>query len=52
MIFSIFCLGEGDRLLKKSRYIPKQLLSRIDKMEGEKVSVKEILKVLRHGNKK
>ncbi len=37
---------EGDRLIKKSRYIPKRLLSRIEKMEVEKVSVREILEVL------
>ncbi|MBE9044884.1 hypothetical protein IQ255_10780, partial [Pleurocapsales cyanobacterium LEGE 10410] len=43
---------EGDRTAKKSRYIPKSRRSQIEKMEAEKVSVKEILKVLRHGNKK
>ena len=37
---------DGDRLLKKSRYIPKRLLARVEKMEAEKVSVREILKVL------
>ena len=37
---------EGDRLTKKSRYIPKRLLVRVEKMEAEKVAVKEILEVL------
>ncbi|WP_449002929.1 hypothetical protein [Myxosarcina sp. GI1(2024)] len=37
---------EGDRLTKKSRYIPKRLVARVEKMEAEKVSVREILGVL------
>jgi hypothetical protein len=36
----------GDRLIKKSRYIPKRLLSRVEKMEAEKAAVREILVVL------
>ena len=36
----------GDRLLKKSRYIPKRLVARVEQMEAEKVSVREILEVL------
>ena len=37
---------EGDRLLKKSRYIPKRLVARVEQMEAEKVSVRKILDVL------
>ena len=37
---------EGDRLLKKSRYIPRRLVARVEKMETEKVPVREIIKVL------
>ena len=37
---------EGDRVTKKSRYIPKRLVARVEKMEAEKASVREILKVL------
>ena len=36
----------GVRLTKKSRYIPKRLLAKVEKMEVEKVAVKEILEVL------
>ena len=36
----------GDRLIKKSRYIPKRLLARVEKMEAEKVPIVDILKVL------
>jgi len=37
---------EGDRLIKKSRYIPKRLLARVEKLEAEKAPVKEILVLL------
>ena len=37
---------EGDRVTKKSRYIPKRLLARVEKMEVEKVPVSRILEVL------
>ena len=37
---------EGDRTSKKSRYIPKRLVARVEQMEAEKVSVREILDVL------
>ena len=37
----------GDRINKKSKYIPKRLVARVERMETEKVSVKEILEVLR-----
>lgn len=37
---------EGDRTSKKSRYIPKRLLARVEKLEAEKAPVREILKVL------
>ena len=42
---------EGDRLLKKSKYIPKRLVGRVEKMETEKVSVEEILEVLKNMSK-
>jgi hypothetical protein len=38
---------EGDRLSKKSKYIPKTMLNRIEQMNNEKAPVEEILKVLR-----
>ena len=37
---------EGDRTLKKSRYIPKRLLARVEKLEADKAPVKEILVLL------
>ena len=37
---------EGDRLIKKSRYIPRRLLARVEKLEAEKAPVREILEVL------
>jgi hypothetical protein len=37
----------GDRLTKKSKYIPKTMLNRIEQMNNEKAPVEEILKVLR-----
>ena len=37
----------GERLVKKSKYIPKRLLTRIQELEAEKAPVKEILKLLR-----
>ena len=37
---------EGDRTSKKSCYIPKRLVAKVEKMEAEKVSVREILAVL------
>lgn len=43
---------QGDRTSKKSRYIPKRLVARVEKMEAEKVSVEEILRVLRNKSKK
>ena len=39
-------MAKGDRISKKSRYIPKRLIARVEKIEAEKVSVKEILEVL------
>ncbi|MEA5574692.1 DNA N-6-adenine-methyltransferase [Calothrix sp. UHCC 0171] len=36
----------GDRLVKSSRYIPKRLLTQVQKMDVEKVPVREILQVL------
>ena len=43
---------EGDRLNKKSRYIPKRLVARVEKMETDKVSVREILEVLTNKSKR
>jgi hypothetical protein len=37
---------EGDRARKKSRYISKRLVQKVEKMEAEKVLVREILVVL------
>ena len=37
---------EGDRLTKSSKYIPKRLLSQVQRLEAEKAPVREILKVL------
>jgi hypothetical protein len=37
---------QGDRLIKKSRYIPKRLLARVEKLEASKAPVREILEVL------
>ncbi|MHC5823021.1 MAG: hypothetical protein ACYT04_46120, partial [Nostoc sp.] len=37
---------DGDRLVKKCKYIPKRLLSRIEKLEADKAPVREILSVL------
>lgn len=42
---------EGDRLVKKSRYIPKRLVQKVERMNDEKVAVEEILKVLRNRSK-
>jgi len=36
----------GDRQVKKSRYIPRRLLARVEELEAEKVAVKKILSVL------
>ena len=36
----------SDRITKKSRYIPRRLLARVEELEADKVSVKEILEVL------
>jgi hypothetical protein len=38
---------DGDRLVKKCKYIPKRLLGRIEKLEADKAPVKEILSILR-----
>ncbi len=37
---------EGDRLTKKSRYIPKRLLAKVEKLEASKAPIVDILKVL------
>jgi hypothetical protein len=36
----------GDRLVKRTRYIPQHLLSRVQRLDGEKAPVREILKLL------
>jgi hypothetical protein len=38
---------DGDRQLKKSKYIPRQLLARVEQLEAQKVPVREILEVLK-----
>ena len=38
--------SEGDCISKKSRYIPKRLVQRVEKMNNEKVAVKKIVGVL------
>ncbi|MBW4512475.1 MAG: phage N-6-adenine-methyltransferase [Scytonematopsis contorta HA4267-MV1] len=38
--------SSGKRLMKKSRYIPKELLSQVEDLDAQKVPVKEILEVL------
>lgn len=38
--------SEGNRITKKSKYIPKRLLSKIQELEVQKASVTEILEVL------
>uniref|UniRef100_A0A0C1RC23 DUF6788 domain-containing protein n=1 Tax=Tolypothrix bouteillei VB521301 TaxID=1479485 RepID=A0A0C1RC23_9CYAN len=37
---------EGDRITKKSKYIPKRLLTKIQELEAQKAGVTEILEVL------
>jgi PIN domain nuclease of toxin-antitoxin system len=39
-------------LTKKSKYIPKTMLNRIEQMNNEKAPVEEILKVLRDKSQK
>ena len=39
---------EGERLTKKSRYIPKRLVPKVEKMNNEKAPVEKILKVLQN----
>jgi hypothetical protein len=43
---------EGDRVTKKSKYIPKKMRSQIEKMDNDKVPVAEILRVLKDRNKR
>ncbi len=38
--------SKGDRVIKKSRYIPKRLVPKVERMNEEKVSVRKILEVL------
>ena len=39
---------EGDRVSKKSRYIPKRLVPKVERMNDEKAPVEKILKVLQN----
>jgi hypothetical protein len=41
-----FC-KDSDRLVKKFKYILKQLLSRIEKLEADKAGFRDILSILR-----
>ena len=43
---------EGDRVVKKSRYIPKRLVSKVERMNDEKAPVAKILKVLENRTKR
>ena len=43
---------EGDRVMKKSRYIPKKLVSKVERMNDEKAPVAKILKVLENKKRK
>lgn len=43
--------GIANRQSKKSRYIPRRLLARVEKLEMEKAPVREILEILK-GRKK
>ena len=43
---------EGDRITKKSRYIPNRLVTRVQVMEAERTPVKTILEVLASKNKR
>ena len=37
---------EGETVIKKSRYIPKKLVSKVERMNNEKAPVEKILRVL------
>jgi len=37
---------KGDRIIKKSKYIPKKLLGDIQNLQAEKAPIREILKLL------
>ncbi len=39
-------IREAGRVVKKSRYIPKRLVPKVERMNDEKVSVRRILEVL------
>lgn len=43
---------EGDRITKKSQYIPKKMENKIIRMNGEKAPVTDILKVLKNRGKR
>ena len=38
--------NQGDRLVKSTKYIPKRLLSQVQRLEQDKEPVREILKLL------
>jgi hypothetical protein len=43
---------EGDRITKKSKYIPNHQRSQIEKLNNKKVPIEEILKVLSNKSKR
>ncbi len=43
---------DGETVIKKSRYIPKRLVSKVERMNNEKESVEKILKVLESKSKR
>ena len=44
--------SNGDRVIKKSRYIPKRLVPKVERMNNEKAPVEKILKVLQNRTKR
>lgn len=44
--------SEGNRTIRKSKYIPKRLLLKIERMNREKIAVKGILEVLKGSSKR
>ncbi len=43
---------DGERIIKKSRYIPKNKVSKVERMNNEKAPVEKILKVLQNRTKR
>ena len=44
--------SKGDRIEKKSKYIPKRLVQKVERLETKKAPVREILRVLRNRSKR